>query len=153
MSTLLCRRTSPRHCQIFPLSFSPVLVLPKGMVVNYPVNSLGICLGNCLFLRPFNPHRPFGPKLETELKMSSQGLPAPGFKKLKRSRKRVKKWKFQLFFNFCDSFSTLFLTFGTLGPEGPGNSFSTLFQTLGRRAQETPLGGWKGRKSVPKLQK
>ena len=87
---------------------------------------------------------PSGPKLEAELIMSSRGLPAPGSKK--RSRKRVKKWKFQLFFNLFDSFSTPFLTFGTLGPEGPGNSFSTPFPTLGPKGPRTPLGGCKGRK-------
>ena len=59
--------------------------------------------------------------------MSSRGLPASGPQKLKKESKKsqkveistlfqVKKWKFQLFFNFFDSFSTLFLTFGALGP-------------------------------------
>ena len=72
--------------------------------------------------------------------MSSRGLPAPG---AKQSRKRVEKWKFQLFFNFINSFPTLFLTFGALGPEGLGNS--TPFPTLGPKGPRTPLGGWKGR--------
>ena len=56
--------------------------------------------------------------------------------------------KFQLFFNFFDSFSTLFSTFGTPGSEGPGNSFSTPFPTLGPKGPELapPLWGLKGRK-------
>ena len=84
--------------------------------------------------------------------MSSRGLPAPGSKKLKTESKRVEKWKFQLFFNFFDSFSTRFLTFWTPGPEGPGNSFSTPFPTLGPKGPRT-LGGRKGRnpKMPPKL--
>ena len=42
---------------------------------------------------------------------------------------------------------TLFLTFWTPGPEGPGNLFSTPFPTLGPKGPRTPLGGWKGRNS------
>ena len=34
---------------------------------------------------------PSGPKLETELKMSSRGLPAPGSKKLKTESKKSRK--------------------------------------------------------------
>ena len=47
---------------------------------------------------------PSGPKLETELKMSSRGLPAPESKKLKTESKRVEKVEKE--FNF--PFSTLF---------------------------------------------
>ena len=85
---------------------------------------------------------PSGPKLETELKMSSRGLPAAGPKKLKKSRKRVKPVEKELKFPLFDSFSTLFLTFGAPGLEGPGNSFST-------KGPRTPLGGWKGRNFSP----
>ena len=60
----------------------------------------------------------------------------------KESKKVEKELRFPLF----DSLSTLFLTFWTPGPEGPGNSFSTPFPTLGPKGPRTPLGGWKGRK-------
>ena len=79
---------------------------------------------------------PSGPKLETELKMSSRGLPAPGPKKLKtESKKKSKMLKKSRNFHIFDSFSTLFLTFwafrprelifnsvSNFGPEGPKNS-------------------------------
>ena len=171
-----------------------------------------------LSLRPFNPPRgvlgsfgPKVPKLETELKMSCRGLPAPRSKKLKtesisgpqkgpaerghvkkrqKSSKSVKKFfdtyrqfsrraknvkkcqkhfdnfraapffspfwgtpsrkkgqksgNFNSLSTFLTLFSTLFLTFRTLGPEGPGNSFLTPFPTLGPKGPRTPLGGRKG---------
>ena len=79
--------------------------------------------------------------------MSSRGLPAPGSKKLKTESKKSRKVEISTLFQLFDSFSTLFLTFGALGPEGPGNSFSAPFPTLGPKGPRTPLGGWKGRKS------
>ena len=84
--------------------------------------------------------------------MSSQGLPAPGPKKLKnRVGKESKKSKTELKFPLFDSFPTLFLTFWTPGPEGPGNSFSTLLPTLGPKGPRTPLRGLKGRKPSSEL--
>ena len=77
--------------------------------------------------------------------MSSRGPQ----KKLKtESKEKVKKVEISTLFQFFDSFSTLFLTFGALGPEGPGNSFSTPFPTLGPKGPRTPLGGWKGRNAL-----
>ena len=91
---------------------------------------------------------PSGPKLETELKMSSRSLLAPGPKKLTHSRKRVKKVEKELKFPLFDSLSTLFLTFWAPGPEGPGNSFSTLVPTLGPKGQKLLWGGLRGRKTL-----
>ena len=77
------------------------------------------------------------------------GPSGPRAQKVKNGvEKESKKWKFQLFFNFFDSFSTPFLTFWTPGPEGPGNSFSTPFPTLGPKGPRTPLGGLKGRNAM-----
>ena len=103
-----------------------------------------------LVLRPFHPPRgvlgPFGPKVGSGVENEFPGPSGPGVPKVKnRVEKESKKWKFQLFFNFFDSFSTLFLTFWSPGPSGPGNSFSTPFPTLGPKGPRTPLGGWKGR--------
>ena len=78
-----------------------------------------------------------------ELKMSSRGLVAPGTKKVKiRVEKRVKKWKFQLFLNFFDSFSTLiFLTFwDPRARRAPGTHFQVRFQLWARRVQELLWG-------------
>ena len=60
--------------------------------------------------------------------------------------------KFQLFFNFFESFWALFLTFWAPGPEGPGNSFSTPFPTLGPKGPGTPLWGLKGRKLLRRIE-
>ena len=81
---------------------------------------------------------PSGPKLETELKMSSRGLPAPGFKKLKTESKKSRKMEistiFQLYrlffdsvFNFLDPGAgrpreLIFSSISNFGPEGPKNS-------------------------------
>ena len=106
-------------------------------------------------LRPFNPPRgvlgPFGPKVGNGVENEFLGPSGPGAQKVKNSRKRVKEWKFHLFFNFFDSFLTLFLTFWTPGPapEAPGSSFSTPFPTLGPKGPRIPLGGLKGGKFRP----
>ena len=78
---------------------------------------------------------PLGPKFETELKMSSRGLVAPGSKEVKiRVEKESKSGNLNSFSTFFHSFSTLILTFWTrprelifnsvsnFGPEGPKNS-------------------------------
>ena len=106
-----------------------------------------MCYGVVLVLRPFNPPRgalgPFGPKVGNGVENEFPGPSGPGARKVKnRVEKESKKRKFQLFFNFFDSFSTLFLTFGA-----PGGSFSTPFPTLGPKGPRTPLGGLKGRNS------
>ena len=90
---------------------------------------------------------PSGPKLETELKMSSRGLPAPGSKKLKtelkksrKSRKRVEIFIFRLFFNSVFNFldpgagrprELIFNSVSTFGPEGPKNSSGGMGARLG----------------------
>ena len=83
---------------------------------------------------------PSGPKLETELNMSSRGLPAPGPKKLKtESKKESKKLKRAEIYTFSLFFDSV-LTFWTPGPEGPGNSFQLRFQLSARRAPELLWG-------------
>ena len=104
-------------------------------------------------MRPFHPPRgvlgPFRPKVGNGVENEFPGPSGPGAQKVKnRVEEESKKWKVQLFFNFFDSFSTLFLTFWAPGPEGPGNSFSTPFPTLGPKGPRTPLGGWKGRNAT-----
>ena len=91
---------------------------------------------------------PSGPKLETELKMSSRGLPAPGPKKVlktesKKSRKMEISTLFQLFRLFFDSVFKTFLVPGAA--RSPGTHFQLRFQTLGLKGPRTPLGGLKGR--------
>ena len=72
--------------------------------------------------------------------MSSQGLPAPGSKKLKTESKKSRKSRKRVEISVFDSVSTLFITFWAPGPEA-GNSFSTPFPTLGPKGPITPLGG------------
>ena len=101
-----------------------------------------------LSLRPFNPFRgqflgPSGPKLETELKMSSRGLPAPGSKKLKtESKKESKKLKKSWNFHFSTLFRLCFELFGPRGRKAPGTHFQLCFQLWARRAQEL-WGDWR----------
>ena len=104
----------------------------------------------CALKLPFHHPRgvlgPFGPKVGNGVDNEFPGLQAPVSKNLNRPKKRVKNWKFQLFFKFFDSFSILFFAFWA---SGPGSSFSTPFPTLGPKGPRTPLWGLKGRKSLP----
>ena len=68
-------------------------------------------------------------------KMGSQALPAPGPKK---SKTESKKSQNRLFFNYFDSFSTLFWTFWAPGLKGPGTHFRTLLATFGPKGPNDP---------------
>ena len=82
---------------------------------------------------------PSGPKLETELKTSSRGLPAPGVQKVKNGvEKESKKLKKSWNFHFFDS------VFNCLDP-GAGRPRELVFNSV-PKGPRTPLGGLKGRK-------
>ena len=96
-------------------------------------------------------------ELETELKMSSRGLPAPGSKKLKteskKSRKRVEISIFRLFFdsvfNFLDPGAgrpreLIFNSVSNFGPEGPKNSSGGIEGSLPKCPLAAPPQSTKG---------
>ena len=88
-----------------------------------------------------NSSGPSGLKLETELKMSSRGLPASGPKKvIKSESKRVKKVEISTLFQHFDSFWTRFSLFGSRGRKAPRTHFQLRFQLWARRAQKLLWG-------------
>ena len=90
-------------------------------------------------LRPFNPPRgvlgPFVPKIGNGVENEFPGPSGPGAQELKTESQKSQKVEISTPFQL---FLTLFLTFGTPGPEGPGNSFSTPFPILGPKVE---IGG------------
>ena len=87
---------------------------------------------------------PSGPKLETELKMSSRGLPAQGSKKVKiRVEKALKTGNFNSFLTFL---TLLRLWFNFLGP-GAGRPRELIFNSVsnfGPEGPKSPSGGIEG---------
>ena len=72
--------------------------------------------------------------------MASRPLPATGPKKCQTESKKSQN---RLFFNYFDSFSTLFGLFGPRGRKGPGTHFRTLFATFGPKGPNDPCSGQK----------
>ena len=72
--------------------------------------------------------------------MGSRALPAPGPKKCKTESKKSQK---RLFFNYFDSFLTLFWTFWAPGPKGPGNPFSNSICNSRPEGPNDPCSGQK----------
>ena len=95
--------------------------------------------------------RPPGPKLETELKMSSWGLLAPGSQKVKNRVEKSQKVEVLTLFPLFDSFSTLFLTFW--GPEA-GRPRELIFNSVSNfepGGPKTSSGGMEGSQSESSL--
>ena len=109
---------------------------------------------------------PSGPKLETELKMSSWGLLAPGPRKLKSESKKRQKVEISTLSAFVIFFRLWFQLFGELifnsvsnfGPEGPKSSSGGINQSrfLGRGCEEALFSEkrgfqWKGGRRFSEL--
>ena len=77
-----------------------------------------------------------GRKLQIEFENGFPGPPGPGAQKCKTESKKSQN---RLFFNYFDSFSTLFWTFWAPKPKGPGNPFSNSICNFRPEGPKWPL--------------
>ena len=140
-----------RHLEAAPLAKASVMV---GFLYGAGAEDLILVTSCYPSIPPEEFLGPSGPKLETELKVSSRGLAAPGSKKLKSESKKSQEVEKELKLPLFDSFSTLILTFWT--PEGRKrelmfNSISNFrpegpFPTFGPKRPRTPHGRLKDKR-------